>query len=703
VGNGASETIKDPSSRSVAVLPSSAALDGDPLPSALSRIARIVSETLELREVFAQVAEAAAEVMPFDTMGVCRVESGNFLRSYAVAGNTVEADPEAVIRLEDFSPQFRPRPGATQRIDDALGTLDPEFSMDQKILAKGVQSMLCSSLMRGKHFAGEVWFTSPRTGAFGGRHERAAKAIADILSLSLEHERLWSLETSRRRRLDAIDSLLPALARTLDVRGVFNRVSEIVHPVLPHDRLILASVSADGKDLIVEATSGEPVPEMPSHFPARPPGDSSNPPEYVLIPDVDLQPEKCGARSGCHQLGMRSFLAIPMHLDTGTAWILIVSQTPNQYSEEDVIVGRRVADHVSLALSHQRLAGEERRAAEARERANRLEERVQVLKDQLESTLGYHRIIGESRSWKGALSQAAKVAQTETTVLLTGESGTGKEVIARFIHRGSPRVGGPFAALNCAALPETLLESELFGHERGAFTGATASRAGRIEQAAGGVLFLDEVGEMTPAVQAKLLRVLQEREYQRLGGTRPLKTDVRIVAATNRDLESAMAQGLFREDLYYRLRVFEIRLPALRERRQDIRPLAEAFLEEMGAIVGRKAAGISREAYEALLSYNWPGNVRELRNALERATILCDGGMIALEHLPFGLGRTVAPGASAAVPVITMDGAKLKDVERELIVKALQDARNNRSEAARLLGITRSQLYTKIQRCRLEI
>ena len=703
MGNGASETIKDPSSGRVVVLPSSAVLDADPLPSALSRIARIVSETLELREVFTQVAEAAAEVMPFDTMGVCRLETPNSLRSYAVAGNTVEMDPEAVIHLEDFSPLFRPRPGATQRIDDAHATLDPEFLMDQKILAKGVQSMLCSSLMSGKQFAGEVWFTSPRTGAFSGRHERAAKAIADILSLSLEHERLWSLDIARRRRLDAIDSLLPALAQTLDVRGVFNRVSEIVHPVLPHDRLILTSVSADGRDLIVEASSGEPVAEMPGHFPARPPGDSSNPPEYVLIPDVELQPEKCGARSGCGQLGMRSFLAIPMYLDTGTAWILIVSRTPNQYSEEDVIVGRRVADHVSLALSHQRLAGEERRAAEARERANRLEERVQVLKDQLESSLGYHRIIGESRSWKGALGQAAKVAQTETTVLLTGESGTGKEVIARFIHRGSPRSAGPFAALNCAALPETLLESELFGHERGAFTGATTSRAGRIEQAAGGVLFLDEVGEMTPAVQAKLLRVLQEREYQRLGGTRPLKADVRIVAATNRDLESAMAQGQFREDLYYRLRVFEIRLPALRERRQDIRPMAEAFLEEIGAIVGRKAAGISREAYEALLSYNWPGNVRELRNALERATILCDGGMIALEHLPFGLGRTTGPATLAAAPIVSSDGAKLKDVERELIVKALQDARNNRSEAARLLGITRSQLYTKIQRHRLEL
>jgi DNA-binding NtrC family response regulator len=441
---------------------------------------------------------------------------------------------------------------------------------------------------------------------------------------------------------------------------------------------------------------------MPAQFRASVPGHGDELPEYILIADIDDQTEECGAKDGCVQLGMRSFLGIPMHLDSGTAWLLIVSRTPNQYSEEDVVVSRRVADHISLAISHQRLAVEERRAAEARERATSLEERVQVLKDQLETSLGYRRVIGDAPSWKDVLNQAAKVAQTETTVLLTGESGTGKEVVARFIHRGSPRAGGPFSALNCAALPETLLESELFGHEKGAFTGATATRPGRIEQAAGGLLFLDEVGEMSPAVQAKLLRVLQEREYQRLGGTRPMKADVRIVAATNRDLEASIASGQFREDLYYRLRVFEVRLPALRERREDILPMAEAFVEELGAIVGRKAAGISREARDAMLAYRWPGNVRELRNALERATILCDGGMITLEHLPIGTGHQAGGNGRVKTDGIATDGVKLKDMERELIVKALEEAKNNRSHAARLLGITRSQLYTKLQRHQLD-
>jgi Nif-specific regulatory protein len=712
--------MKDQARRSLSAVPGSPIIgpptaESDPFPEALSRIARIVSGTLELKEVFSQVADVAQEVVPFETMGVCRLTSPDTLRLYAVAGKTAEDEKECQedeeVRFEDFSPTLRPRPGATLRGDEASQILDPAFPMDREILESGVRSFLCTTLMTGRKHSGQVWFTSSQPAAFDVRHERAVGAIADILSLSLEHERLWSLDASRRRRLDAIDSLLPALAGTLDVRGVFDRVSEIVQPVLQHDRLILTSRRPNSREMVVEAISGPPLPEMPARFSAGAPDDCSSLPDHVLIPDTEAQPGKCGARDACHAIGMRSFLGIPIHLDTGTSWLIIVSHTPNQYSEEDVTVGRRVGDHLSLALSHQRLAGEERRAAEARERANRLEERVQVLRDQLETTLGFRRVIGEAKPWKDVLTQAAKVAQTETTVLLTGESGTGKEVVARFIHRGSPRHDGPFAALNCAALPESLLESELFGHEKGAFTGATASRAGRIEQAAGGVLFLDEVAEMTPAVQAKLLRVLQEKEFQRLGGTRSLRAEVRVIAATNKDLEGMIATGAFREDLYYRLRVFEIGLPPLRDRQQDILPMADAFLEEIGALVGRKAAGISRDAHVALQSYDWPGNVRELRNALERALILCDGGLITLEHLPFSVGRSArrAKPGNGSVRAALSDAfaehhgnVKLRDVERDLLVRALHESKNNRSQAARLLGITRSQLYTKLQRHKLE-
>src|SRR6059036_718458 len=316
-------------------------------------------------------------------------------------------------------------------------------------------------------------------------------------------------------------------------------------------------------------------------------------------------------------------------------------------------------------------------------------------------------VIGTSPSWRGVLAQAAKVAPAETTVLLTGESGTGKDVVAHLIHRGSRRAEGPFVALNCAALPEALLESELFGYEKGAFTGAVSARAGRLEQAGGGTVFLDEVGEMSPAVQAKFLRVLQEREFQRLGGTRMLKADVRVVAATNRDLKVAMTQGAFREDLYYRLHVFAIHLPPLRERQEDILPLLEHFLNQLGPVViGRPAAGVSSEAREQFLAYGWPGNVRELRNAVERALILCEGGLINPEHLPWHAesARSAPPplpaGPAAQPPVgdFPPHGVDLEAMERTLIERALKQAGQNKSKAAKLLGLSRGKLYTRMER-----
>jgi transcriptional regulator with GAF, ATPase, and Fis domain len=259
-------------------------------------------------------------------------------------------------------------------------------------------------------------------------------------------------------------------------------------------------------------------------------------------------------------------------------------------------------------------------------------------------------------------------------------------------------------ALNCAALPEALLESELFGHEKGAFTGAVTARPGRIEQAAGGTLFLDEVGEMSPAVQAKFLRVLQEREFQRLGATRVQKANVRVIAATNRDLRAALASGVFREDLYYRLQVFAIRLPPLRERPEDIPELLDHFLTELGpAVLGRPAAGISQEARERLLAHSWPGNVRELRNAVERALILSDGGVIHPEHVPAPLDApSVITPAAAVDRAFPSQGVDLEDTERGLVEQALRHAGQNKSKAARLLGLTRTKLYTRMQRFGLE-
>jgi transcriptional regulator with GAF, ATPase, and Fis domain len=703
------ETIEFPDTVPVRSKPSESELgvagQRVPLVSALGLIARAVSGTLELKDVFVRVGEVAATVLPFDAMGLARAEGAATLTAYSYYSNEEPADDAQgekprTLRLGDFSPAIRPVSADTRRFDDLTGLLDPSFSVDRMLLAGARRSLLFVPLRRSDEVTGFVHVSARRAAAFTPEHETALRAIADLLGVALEHERLWNLDTVRRRRLEAIDALLPVMANVLDVREIFNQISEVVRPVLPHDRLILTSVDADRRIVTVDAISGEPVPDLAAGIPMSGPG-CAKAAEYKLVQDVEAEPEMAAGRcERLRALGVRSLLGIPLRLEGDLIGSLVLaSRTPAQYSEEDVVVARRVADHVSLALSHQRLAEEQRRTAEARQRASQLEDRVVALRRELETTLGHRRVIGESEEWRDVLTQAAKVAATETTVLLTGESGTGKEVVARMIHRGSPRADSPFIALNCAALPETLLESELFGHEKGAFTGATAARAGRIEQASGGVLFLDEVGEMSPAVQAKLLRVLQEREFQRLGGARPIQADVRVVAATNRDLKTALARGQFREDLYYRLCVFEIGLPALRERRQDILPMAAAFLAEIGLAVGRPVAGISREAREALVAYGWPGNVRELRNVLERATILCDGGLVGLEHLPVEVGRRSAPVHVAAAPAaLPSGGVDLSFVERDLIARALGQAKNNRSQAARLLGITRSQLYSRMHK-----
>jgi two-component system response regulator FlrC len=281
-----------------------------------------------------------------------------------------------------------------------------------------------------------------------------------------------------------------------------------------------------------------------------------------------------------------------------------------------------------------------------------------------------------------------KVAPTNATVLLLGESGTGKEVAARTIHRQSRRGDGPFIAINCAAISEHLMESEIFGHERGAFTGATASRRGRLELAAGGTLFLDEISELKFELQAKLLRVVQERTFERLGGSRTIESDVRWIAATNRDLLAMVAAGTFREDLYHRLAVFPISLPPLRERREDIVPLAETLLARISADLGRPVLRLQPEAVKRITGSRWPGNVRELANALERAAILSEGDLVRAEDI----------GVSGAAPAARDDARTMAELEADAIRRALDQTGGNRRDAAQRLGISVRTLYDKLKR-----
>ena len=331
---------------------------------------------------------------------------------------------------------------------------------------------------------------------------------------------------------------------------------------------------------------------------------------------------------------------------------------------------------------------------EAEERRRRLEEENERLRAELQDRFRPTNIVGKSHEMEEVYRQIATVAESNTSVLIQGETGTGKELVAQAIHYNSPRQDKPLVRVHCAALPETLIESELFGHKRGAFTGAIADRKGRFELAHGGTLFLDEIGEIPPTIQIKLLRVLQEREFERVGDTRTLQVDVRLIAATNRDLGSLVNQGSFREDLFYRLNVFPIYVPPLRKRKSDVPLLADYFLDKYGQAGGRSVRRLTSAAIDMLMSYHWPGNVRELESCIERAALVAEGEVIHPHHLPPTLQTAEAMGTELPGSLKHL----VDSYERDLIRDALKSARGNVAGAARALGSTARIIGYKIKR-----
>src|SRR5262249_14845047 len=612
---------------------------------------------LDVSEVFNRLSSIAQKALPHDLLGL-RLLSDDLSKvtTFARTGGGDDFDmeltlkyPAAVIRAWNFD-----------IVDDH--TIHP-VERDNAPAKLGLRSSLRLPIRSEGQVIGGLGFMSFEPSMYTSADVVIARRLADHVAFALSHYRLAQQFAEQARNnealrarttnLELLDELLATLIDSGDLPDVFGRISTLAKKVLTHDATLLMVRLPDGVNSRVYAGSGYPL-KVAETAPI-PKELLQNPDwEHEIIDDLSVR----GPRYvRVVNVGFRSMLRVVIRLEGEFAGTLIFfSRTLSAFRQEDILVARRMADRLTVTLVRDRELQASMRADEATERAARLEARVRALTEELDSRTGYRRVIGESNEWRHVLKQATQVASTETTVLLLGESGTGKEVVARFVHRASAHNGGPSVALNCAALPEQLLEAELFGYERGAFTGAMQSKPGQLEQAAGGTLFLAAVAELSPSAQAKFLRVLQEREFQRLGGTRVIRTDARIVAATNRDLQRAIAQGQFREDLYYRLNVFAIHLPALRDRRDDVLPLSEAFLGEIGRSIGRPPGGISREARQLLLDYHWPGNVRELRNILERAAILCDGGLITAEHLSVSVSPAPkAPPAkaptAAAAPV----------------------------------------------------
>ncbi len=413
----------------------------------------------------------------------------------------------------------------------------------------------------------------------------------------------------------------------------------------------------------------------------------------MVVPRVSQEPlflNRTGAREGLRKKDI-AFICVPIKIGNSVMGALSADHLlPKEVSlEEDVRVLSIIASLIAQAVRLRQSAQEERQ---------KLVEENQRLQDQLKDRFKPANIIGNSKQMQDVYDQIAQVCRSQTTVLIRGESGTGKELVAHAIHYNSARASKPFVRVNCAALPETLVESELFGHEKGAFTGAIAARQGRFEAAHGGTIFLDEVGDFSPATQVKLLRVLQEREFERVGGNTPLKVDVRVIAATNRDLEVMITEGKFRQDLYYRLNVFSIHLPALRERKADILLLSDFFVEKYSKANHKSVKRISTPAIDMLMSYHWPGNVRELENCIERSVLVSNDEVIHGYHLPPTLQTAEASGTVSVGPL----QASLDNVERELIIEALKSTRGNMAKASQHLGITERLMGLRVRKHGIE-
>jgi two-component system response regulator AtoC len=398
--------------------------------------------------------------------------------------------------------------------------------------------------------------------------------------------------------------------------------------------------------------------------------------------------------------GMTGIEAIPKFKDIDPSVIIIMTTALGSKEMIMEAIAQGAYDYFVKPFKMEEMEVVVKRSLERR----RLEAEIQNLKEQVSETFKYESIIGTSGAIQDVLRLVGRVAGTTATVLIWGETGTGKELIARAIHQNSSRKDKPMVKLNCAGIPEGLLESELFGFEKGAFTGAVERKFGKFELADQGTIFLDEIGDMNPGAQAKILRILQEMDFERLGGIKPIKIDVRVIAATNRDLTEAVKQGIFREDLFHRLNLFSIRMPALRQRVEDIPILAEHFLKEANARFERAIRSISSEAMSYLMKYEWPGNVRELKNTIERSVLITDGDVLTSKFLPIQIAKQVSDTTPTTAPSLEMDLATtIRNVERQLILDALERADGVQRKAAKMLGVTERVLWYKVKKHQIDI
>ncbi len=498
-----------------------------------------------------------------------------------------------------------------------------------------------------------------------------------------------SMEADDGKNLTTLLEASKSLSGTLNLKHSLHRVLEILEQRHGAARSIVVLLGQDS-DLHIEASNGIAPEGQRARYSLGEGivGRVVQSGKAIVIPRVSLEPMLLNRAFNRKKLrGEESFLCVPIVSNRKVIGALGVDLPFKRDRDYDRSIKflRVVASLIGQAVRVERLVEAE---------THRLVEENIHLREELRERYDFSHMVGSSGGMRQVYEQIGRVSATNTTVLIRGESGTGKELVARAIHYNSPRAKKPFVKVSCSALPDTLIESELFGYEKGAFTGAQSRKPGRFESAEGGSLLLDEIGDLNPAIQVKLLRVVQEREFERLGSTQTIKANVRLIAATNRNLEKAIAEGTFREDLFYRLNVYTIFIPPLRERKPDVMALADYFLEKYTKEHGKKIRRISTPAIDMLMSYHWPGNVRELENAIERAVLVCDGNVIHGHHLPPTLQTAEASGTLVKVSL----SAAVASYEKDLIQDALKSTRGNCSRASRLLSTTERILNYKVKK-----
>ncbi|HSW39661.1 MAG TPA: sigma 54-interacting transcriptional regulator [Acidobacteriota bacterium] len=491
------------------------------------------------------------------------------------------------------------------------------------------------------------------------------------------------------KKLTTLLELSQALSSALNLKHSLHRALEILESRHGMFRGTVTLQKTDS-DLYIEASNGIGLEGQRAQYRLGEgiPGRVVESGKPVIIPQAGLEPillNRAVKRNSRKDEVTHICVPIPDGRKTVGALGVDLKFKRGRDYDRTVKFLRVIAGIIGQAVRVERLVQSETRKL--------VEENIQ-LREELRERYDFPNMVGSSGNMRQVYEQIMQVAGSNTTVLIRGESGTGKELIAHAIHYNSPRANKPFVKVSCAALPETLIESELFGYEKGAFSGAQSRKPGRFELAEGGTLFLDEIGDLNPSIQIKLLRVLQEKEFERLGGTTTVKAKVRLITATSKNLEKAIAEEAFREDLYYRLNVFSIFIPPLRERKPDVMALTDYFLEKYTKEHGKNIKRISTPAIDMLMSYHWPGNVRELENAIERAVLICDGTVIHAHHLPPTLQTAEASGTVLKVSLTEAVSA----YEKDLIMDALKTTRGNCSKAARLLSATERVLNYKVKK-----